>query len=188
MGSCVENWHPDTRPAPYQLKTDHHHRYVQFYALCWCPCSRCESSFQKRFIGSGLVRETSPAEAMMEFFFPSHIRFGTGHFQLVSSTTGHTKLINFLRTTPLPNGAAALRGPVHNVVMTRRSKVVWPVPQLRRKIAIARCIVFVWEEGGQQWPVYILIYVEKTFIPEWYKMLPKLQMLHVVHTEYSFSS
>lgn len=94
------------------------------------------------------------------FFLSSYIRFGTGHFQLVSSTTGHTKLINFPRTTPLPNGAAALRGPVHNVVMTRRSKVVWPVPQLRRKIAIARCIVFVWGRGPAVTSLYIDIWGE----------------------------
>lgn len=68
----------------------------------------------------------------------------TGPLHLVhwlSSRTGYTKLINFQRTTPPPNGAAALCGPVHNAVMTPRSKVTWPVPQLRGKIALARCVV-----------------------------------------------
>lgn len=41
---------------------------------------------------------------------------------LVSSRTGYTKLINFERTTPPPNGAAALCSRVHNAVMTPRSK------------------------------------------------------------------
>lgn len=88
-------------------------------------------------------------EVSLYIFYFFLFFFATGHFQLVSSTTGHTKLIHFLRTTPLPNGVAALRGLVHNVVMTRRSKVAWPVPQLRGKIAIARCIVCVRRRGQQ---------------------------------------
>lgn len=36
---------------------------------------------------------------------------------------------------------------LHNTVMTRRSKVAWPVPQLRGKIAIARCVVCVRRRG-----------------------------------------
>lgn len=52
-----------------------------------------------------------------------------------------------------PKWCGCSPGPVHNVVMTHRSKVAWPVPQLRGKIAIARCIVCV-RRRGQQWPVY----------------------------------
>lgn len=186
MGSCVElaPWHP----ALHLINLKQTTATDTFNSMLYVDAHAAGVKAHSR---NGLLAPVWCARPLLQrlwwSFFFSSIRFGTGHFQLVSSTTGHTKLINFLRTTPLPNGAAALRGPVHNVVMTRRSKVVWPVPQLRRKIAIARCIVFVWEEGGQEWPVYILIYGEKTFIPKWYKMLLKLQMLYVVHTENVFS-
>lgn len=63
------------------------------------------------------------------------------------------KIIHFLRTTLLPNGAAALRGPAHNALMTSGSKVVWPVSQLRRKdcsCTMHRCCEAKGPEAGIQ--------------------------------------
>lgn len=61
-------------------------------------------TFHKRFSGSVLVPDTVP----LGFFFPSFFSlmaislwvYATGHSHSVSSCTGYTKLINFLRTTP----------------------------------------------------------------------------------------
>lgn len=60
-------------------------------------------TFHKRFSGSVLVPDTVPLAPPPPVFFLLAVSlwvYATGHSHSVSSCTGYTKLINFLRTTP----------------------------------------------------------------------------------------
>lgn len=126
-----QNWHPDTL-SPYQLETDHTTDtfnfmvYVKVYAAC------LKAHFIKRFIGSVLASQSEIVLVGFDVVF-LYIFFVTAHFQLISSTTGHTKLINFLLTTPFPKWCGCSPRPGAQCGNDPRSKVAWPVPQLRQK-------------------------------------------------------
>lgn len=88
-------WTPG--PSPYQLKTDratckfNFMVYVNVHAACL----------------KGLLAQILEVSPYLQRFSVHSYRL----FPVVSGTISHTKLIHFLRTTPLPNGVAALRGP-----------------------------------------------------------------------------
>lgn len=72
-------------PAPYQLKTDRDTWKFNFMV--------------------GVNARAARLKALAGFSISAAL------LPVVSGTISHTKLIHFLRTTPLPNGVAALRGP-----------------------------------------------------------------------------
>lgn len=134
--------------APYQLETDHTTDTLNFMVYVKVSAACPESSFHKPFIGSvlGVINRHRSCRLWCCFFF--YTFFVTGHFQSVSSTTGHTQLIHFLRTTPLPNGVAAPRGPVHNAVMTPRVKGRLASSSIKAERLQLHDSSFLWQEGA----------------------------------------